>query len=275
MKQINLMTEAVLTMAKKLPREPEVLPQWPNGARGAPAAVLRSALFGMVKRGKRRALHSEVVACWKGDEIKYTGWQLDQADCDCWLQILHLAKEQALGEDVHFTGREFLRGMGRDQTGNTHKWLRGSINRLQACGVNIRLAAGISYQGPLVHKFIQDENTGHYVIRVNLDIAQLFDDAFVRINYERRKLLRTDLSKWLQGYIQSHQATDKSPHRIGLVRLQALSGSKVNATWKFKQQVKAALEQLVEVGAVKRFGFPPKGSIVEWVRTEQKNSSVG
>jgi hypothetical protein len=41
--------------------------------RTAPAPVVRSALFGIVKRGTRRYVEREVVASWGNDSIIYTG----------------------------------------------------------------------------------------------------------------------------------------------------------------------------------------------------------
>lgn len=264
----------VRALAKDLPREPETLPWWTNDVWGAPAAVLRSELFGRGARGKRRVFEERSITCWKGDQITYTGWELDQADLDCWLQILHLAKDQALGENVYFTGREFLKAIGRKSSGNSHRWLRRSIRRLRACSVNFRLASGNRYEGQFVFDSKQVESTGHYCVRLNLEIAQLFDKAFVQLNQEKRKLLRSNLSKWLQGYVQSHRATPKQPHRVKIERIQELSGSQVKELWKFKQMLKNALLELRDGGILASFELPPRGLGVEWVRAESKNSGA-
>jgi hypothetical protein len=242
------------------------LPLWAETNRGAPAAVVRSALFGVIKRGARRAVEQELLVSWKGDEIRYTGFRLDQADLDVWLQVLHLARQLPLGSDICFNAHSFLRSIGRNPTGNAYNWLSKSIGRLQACGVMIRLAAGYSYQGPLIERIIQDENSGRYVVRINQDMAQLFDAAFVRLSTEKRKLLKSDLALWLQGYVQSHRATEKDPHRIMVERLRNLCGSSTKELWKYRQQLKKALEELTQVEILGSYSFAAIGGYVQWVR---------
>ena len=72
--------------------EHPVLPDWPVHTRGVPNIYLRSALFGVIKRGKRRAVKKETIGTFKGLNIRYTGWQLDQGDLDVLVQSMHLHK---------------------------------------------------------------------------------------------------------------------------------------------------------------------------------------
>ena len=58
------------------------LPLWPAELRTCPSCVLRSALFGVVQRGRRKALERAILATWEGVTLRYTGWRLDQADLD-------------------------------------------------------------------------------------------------------------------------------------------------------------------------------------------------
>lgn len=241
------------------------LPIWESDRRGAPAELMRSALFGVVKRGSRKAVELQLLASWKRTEIRYTGFQLDQADLDCWLQALDIAKMYPLGIEVYFTARSFLAEMGRNNTGNAHRWLRRSIGRMQACGVSITWQ-GVEYQGPLIEKFYRHEESGRYVIRLNPDLAALFDDNYVKLNLKHRHLLRASLAKYLQGYIQSHRATAYNPHRIGIERLRELSGSDDKSRTSFRQKLKAALEEHIATGMLRSFEFKSKGRVVEWVR---------
>ena len=242
------------------------LPIWPDECRGLPVAMARSALFGVIRRGKRRAVESELLASWKDVEIRYTGFRLDQADLDSWLQVLHIARRFPLGKEARFTARGFLKDIGRNNTGNSHRWLRRSIGRLQACGVSIKVGR-LEYVGSLVESFARDEVSGRYVVSVNPRLAQLFDEAFVRLSVNRRRMLRADLAKWLQGYVQSHRATRKDPHRIGLERLKDLSESETKERWKFRQQLKKALGELKAALILESFEFSPDGMNVQWVRS--------
>lgn len=113
------------------------LPLWPAELRTCPSCVLRSALFGVVQRGRRKALEGEILATWEGITIRYTGWRLDQADLDVWLAALHLAREHHLGVRVSVTINEMLRTIGRPTDGRSHDWFKNAIRRLTACAVEI------------------------------------------------------------------------------------------------------------------------------------------
>ena len=99
---------AVAETAKKRGRKPASakviqLPLWPEAKRGAPNAVLRGALFPAIQ-GKNRGglLRQVLIATQDGVTIRYTGWQLDQADLDVWEHALHLARTQAPRHKVLF-----------------------------------------------------------------------------------------------------------------------------------------------------------------------------
>jgi len=242
------------------------LPLWDEDQRGAPAAVLRSALFGIIKRGRRSAVEKQLLASWAGSEIRYTGFRLDQADLDCWLEVMHLARQFPLGRDVRFTARGFLRSMGRKGSGGKDlQWLDSSLNRMVACAVNIRLASGHEYTGPLISEFFFDRNSGRYVVRINPLIAQLFDEAFVKLSVATRQRLSTDFARWLQGYVQSHRATEANPHRVGLGQLRALCGSDTTRLRRFRESVRAAMNELQQQEVISRWRITD-GDALEFVR---------
>ena len=58
------------------------LPLWPEPVRGVPNGFLRSALFGAIRKGRRRFVKGERLAALDGIEIHYTGERLDQGDLD-------------------------------------------------------------------------------------------------------------------------------------------------------------------------------------------------
>src|SRR5690348_6382936 len=68
--------EAAARTASKQEQEaaaPKQLPLWPEPTRGVPNGVLRSALFGAIKRGKRRYMERASIASLEGITILYTG----------------------------------------------------------------------------------------------------------------------------------------------------------------------------------------------------------
>ena len=249
------------------------LPLWPAELRTCPSCVLRSALFGVVQRGRRKALEGEILATWEGVIIRYTGWRLDQADLDVWLAALHLAREHHLGVRVPVTLNAMLRTIGRPTAGSSHEWLKGAIRRLTACAVEITRQRR-TYWGSLIEKGCRDEETGEFVIVLNPELAVLFeDDDYTRLGWEIRRGLGMDLAKWLHGYIASHRATTQNPHRIGLERLQALCGSDYERLRDFRDDVRKAMAQLQAAGVVTVWRITP-GDALEVVRPNRKQRLI-
>jgi hypothetical protein len=241
------------------------LPVWPEDARTCPSCVLRSALFGVVRRGRRRALEREILATWAGVVIRYTGWRLDQADLDVWLSALHLAREHPLGEPVSVRINAVLRAMGRPTDGRSHEWFKGAVARLTACAVEIT-AGDKTFGGPLVEGFQRDEATGDHLLHLSPWLAELFeDDALTWLDWEIRRSLEGDLAKWLHGYIASHRATARSPHRLGLERLRDLCGSETEGLRFFRRDVREAMQALQAAGVVAAWCITP-GDALEVVR---------
>jgi hypothetical protein len=245
------------------------LPLWPEELRVCPSSVLRSALFGVVRRGRRRALEREILATWEGVTIRYTGWRLDQGDLDVWLAALHLAREYNLGMEIPVTINDMLRIMGRCTGKHDHEWFKGAVARLTACAVEITTERK-TYGGSLIEGFVRDEVTGEHVLFLSPRLSVLFEDNdYTRIDWEIRRSLGMDLAKWLQGYIASHRATAKNPHRIGLERLRTLCGSETGELWKFRQQLREAMGELQAANVVSAWRITP-GDALEIVRLNRK-----
>ena len=249
------------------------LPLWPEELRACPSCVLRSALFGVVQRGRRKALEGEILATWEGVTIRYTGWRLDQGDLDVWLAALHLAREHNLGVRVPVTINEMLRTTGRSTAGSFYEWFKSAIRRLTACAVEIT-AGRKTFGGPLIEGFERDEVTGEHVLYLSPRLAELFEDGdYTRIDWETRRDLGMDLAKWLHGYIASHRATAQNPHRLGLERLRTLCGSETDELWKFRQQIREAMQELQAAGVVTAWRITP-GDALEVVRPNRKRHLI-
>lgn len=241
------------------------LPLWPEPQRAAPSAIFRSALFGVVRRGRRRFVNDEVLAAWKGCEFRYKGERLDQYDLDVWLQALHLARMQDLSDEngVQFTARGFLRALERTATGPNVKRLKASLKRMVACAVEIQVGS-CSYVGNLVERFVVSEETGRYVVRLNPDLKRLFDTGATRIEWRQRLTLKTDLAKWLYDYVETHSATKKRPHRISVSRLHELCGMETPLK-EFRYNLKKAAQRL-EQRALLTDWCLTRGDALEFVR---------
>jgi hypothetical protein len=248
--------------------EPEVcqLPLWPDPQRAAPNALLRSALFGVVRRGMRRFINSETLATWKGSSIRFKGEQLDQYDLDVWLQALHIARQQDLSSihGIQFTARGFLKAMGRKYSGDAARVLFKSFERMVACAVTIHVG-DVKYVGSLIDNFAQHEPSERYILHLNPKLKALFDTGNTRMDWVTRLALPMDLARWLHGYVLSQRATEKNPHRIGISTLRSLSGSPGTDLFNFRPKLRRAMASLAEARVVRAWRFT-EGDALEFIR---------
>ena len=214
------------------------LPLWPDPVRGAPNSILRSALFGAIRRGRRTFMQREAVASYAGVTILQTGPRLDQADLDVWEQCMHLARTGGLGTRIQFAAYGFLKGIGRSVGGKDIEWLKGAFARLASSVVEIKDGKRV-YFGPMLHHGTRDDETGHYCIEINPAIVSLYgSDGWSQVEFEQRKALkRQPLAQWLHGFYTTHAA----PYPIKVGTIHRLSGSETKQLFHFRAELREAL----------------------------------
>ena len=134
---------------KRFPAREYHLPSWAENRRGVPNPVLRGALFSAIQGKARRALKGELLATQKGVEIRFSGWQLDQADLNVWEQVLHIHMTQGfpLGVQLSISARSLLVGLALTTGKSDYNWLLDSFRRLAGAVVEITYAPGMTYAG--------------------------------------------------------------------------------------------------------------------------------
>ena len=97
---------------------------------------------------------------------------------------------------------------------------------------------------------VRDKVTGQYWLRLNPELAQLFQAGWTAIDWEQRQQLRRKpLALWLHGYLASHA----TPFPVPVEYLHGLSGSNTKSMRKFKQNLVVALKTLEGIGAIRSF----------------------
>jgi hypothetical protein len=233
-----------------------LLPDWPEKTRGVPNLCLRSALFGVIKRGRRRAVKGELVAAVKGLDIRYTGWRLDQGDFDVLAHALHLVarySRKSTNGYVQFTAKGFLRGIGRKAGKSGREWLKDSFRRLTASAVEVKLEIPhgygpdfFTYAGSLIDEFYYNARDQSYFLKVNPKLAKIFDAGWTQLQWQQRLHLKTDLAKWLHGFYSSH----RTPYPVKVATLMRLCGSECHRLVDYRRSLRSAMGELVRVGAV-------------------------
>ncbi|NNM93694.1 MAG: hypothetical protein HKL92_10165 [Candidatus Eremiobacteraeota bacterium] len=218
-------------------------PAWPERFRSAPNVMLRSALFGVVRSGRRKYVEEMPLPALGKFSIFYTGKRLDQVDLDIYLQIVHYSREQTVDDWIRFPLHRLLDAIGRGKSGADYKWLHSRVIGMSATAMTIRDGEGkMLITGGLIRDFGYDEQTGEVKCRLNEYLRGLFDgDTYTRLDWDSRLALKNNqLAKWLHGYYATHAAA----HPLKVATVKALCGSEIADLKKFRQSLRAALEEL-------------------------------
>jgi TrfA protein len=254
--------------APKPPAQIVQFPLWPELVRACPNSFLRSALFPAIHRKDRRFINDELLASCEGIEIRFKGEQLNQEDLDLCSLLFHLGRLHPLGDTCHFTAYAMLKVLGRAKGSREYQDLHQSIRRL---GQQVEIKIGrYRYFGAFVLKGVRDDITRHYNIKLNPDLVGLFAHGWTALEWKQRQELRgKHLALWLQGYYASHAA----PVSVKVETLRAWSGSKTKDLYKFRQNLRAALDQLKKFGVIAAWRIDRKTDLVTVERGDAISTS--
>ena len=230
------------------------LPLWGEVFRCLPNEIIRSALFSAKNRKQPRPfLKNQEIAVIGDGRITYSGEELRQDDQTLWLQLVHVAKEQALGQLVEFTPYSMCKAIGWGSSKADYVRLRACLSRMQATSLAVyskRSKNGISMSMiPLFRWEDQDQNAlKQYQVRLPPELVQLFADMqYTKLEWEQRLALPTGIATWLHGYFASHQ----EPFPIKLETIKIGSGITNKDNYETKRIIEKALDELVKVGFLK------------------------
>lgn len=244
------------------------LPLWPETVRGVPNGLLRSALFGAIRKGRRRYISGEDLAAIDGVTIRYKGERLDQGDLDVWESVLHAVRLQELGSQCRLTSYALLKLMGKTDTGKNRATLQTRIERLRANAVTIRQGR-YSYIGGLVDEAYKDEETQAWVIVVNPKLHALYAvDQFTQVEWNVRHALDgKPLAQWLHSFYASHA----KPYPMRIETLHELCGSETVRMDHYRQDLRKALDAVTAACEAhdEGFSYEIRGDLVH---VEKKSS---
>lgn len=237
--------------AAETPRQ-MFLPGMDEFMRAMPNHIARSSLFAPVARGRKR-MHQDTVLQSRGDaEIRFWGEQLDEAQADVWMQCMKEAQRQPLGTPVVINRADFLREIGRAESGQNYKWLHRTMKALSFAMLVIevtkadgkpKLSIGKTRTLHLIAGFDYDEATEEYSLTIDPRWHAMYGNReFALIDWQKRREFGRgqDMAKTLQRLV----ATSANP-----VQRYALDWLKAKMEYaspmrKFREALAAACAEL-------------------------------
>lgn len=249
------------------------LPAWPEALRAIPNHVARSGVFAPIARGRRKVYVREPVPSRSDVRIEFWGEQLDEADCDVWMQALHFARRVPVGEPVAVTRAELLRAIGRSTGKKDYEWLARSIARLcfamltvQCKRYNVRGQSGEGMH--FIDGWKYDADAECYLLRLDPEMVKLFGGReFARIDMGKRLAIehQVDMAKWLQRLVAT--SSDRiQRHALGELKERMRHTGHMRD---FRAALKAALAELARLRIIAKPRIEPSTRGVEqavWTR---------
>lgn len=266
--EVNLRLHYSLTMRNLLmttSSDEKGLPVWQNTYRALPNAIARSALFNTanLRSGGERAFFNAIeIASTNDIVLTYTGEELRQDDEDVFLQVLHLAKEQKLGEDIGFTANSMVVSLGWTRNSESYRRLHGCMRRLKATAVELTMGR-VGFSGSLLSSFQWREDefgdpSREWRVSLDRNIVKLFDpDTYSLIHWPTRLSL-PPMARWLHSYYSTH----RDPFPVSVELLYRLTGSRIAEMKSFRFKLKQALQVLVKAGFLSEAQVDSKRDVV-------------
>lgn len=237
--------------------------------RAMPNHIARSSLFAPVARG-RKAIHKNSLLVSRAEvTIKFWGEQLDEAQADVWMQAMHEATKQPLGEPIAINRAGFLRAIGRKTGSSEYKWLHSTMQVLSFAMLVIdvhttdgetKLSIGKSHALHMIDGFEYDERAETYTIRIDPRWRAMYGNReFSLIDWEKRLRFgqRQDMAKALQRLV----ATSNNKQQKYQIRWLKGKLGYNSPDHKFRRALTAAMRELerLEIIADGQIGYNKNG----------------
>jgi hypothetical protein len=204
-----------------------------------------------VKKGARKRYRNAKLATWEGNELSYTGEQLDQYDLDVFCHLVHICRQQGIepGKLFHVNAkaRSFWGGFGRARGGDTALRFYDSVDRMKATSVKVRVPFGgerVKLFRSLIESAAQVEGKEQWAVILDPVLIHFFAPGeYSWLDWDARHRLKTQLAQWLQGHVASHDTPPGKPHRDAVTSLHELCGSQSELK-RFRFNLRLAMKDL-------------------------------
>lgn len=233
------------TLNLNQPQQVSIIGSWPKDKRGCANMLLRSSLFTVRGRGKRRYFTNHKIVAPKNAKISYTGPELDQNDLDLLMVLINALKSRPANDVIITSGADLIKEQNLTDSGANRAIMWATLERLVGVILNIRTEK-YRYAGALLASVAHAKSEQKYRIKMNPEIAGLLATGTTWLDWSVRQELRGQpLAQWLHGYYSTHA----KPYGIKVKTIQGLCGSRISETRDFKKSLIKSLERLSSVYA--------------------------
>lgn len=233
--------------------------------------LIRSSLFGIVKKGKGVKVESHVIPIQGDETLTYTGPLLTQTDLDVFL-ILKKTFVNNEEQSVNIATKELLKKMGMSYGRGNKIWLKKKIEALNNARIEYRRQIKDDYNdhisnegfsGTLIEGLSWTDGFNEVSYNLHKDLRRLFSgNRFTYLDLEVRKQLN-DTAKWLYNFHESHK--DYLPMHIDKYR--ALMGSTASPK-NFRETLKNGYDQLQKEKMIECYTISRKGVVTPFAKTD-------
>lgn len=226
--------------------------------RAMPNHIARSSLFAPIARGRRK-MHDGSILQSRGDAvIRFSGKQLDEAQADVWMQAMKEAQRQPLGTQVVINRAEFLRAIGRAESGPNYKWLHRTMEDLALAMLVIevkkpdsqpKLSIGKTRALHLIAGFDYDEGCEEYMLTIDPRWHAMYGNReFALIDWEKRREFgrNQDMAKTLQRLVAT-SSNQVQRYALDWLKAKMEYGSPMR---KFREALAGGCRELERLGII-------------------------
>jgi hypothetical protein len=209
-----------------------------------------------------------------GAKVEIQGEQLNQDDHDTLLQLVKMATHKPYGVDIIQSVNAVLEGLGRGTHQEQRRQLFDQISRLVRGTVRLTLPNVPRYEGHLVNdcstpqdQATEPQHRRHLAYSLNPKFGRFYGENEITLtDWKQRLKIKgrgSELAKWLQLHIESH--AQQFAHKVETIRERC--GSETKELYRFRQQLRHALELLKEAGIINDWQIDPETDLVTIDRT--------
>lgn len=221
----------------------------PGGITAIPTELTRSALFSLPRKGDRLYFLRKPLACRSDMSLRYTGEQLDQADCDVYLACVFLARGSPIGMNIKASANDLLQVLNRPSGGSSRRTILASLERLTKGHLDLRIRRQgriYEFSMSLIYMLPPDEGGRRRWFRLDPDGYKLYRNLSY-VDLAKHQQLKTSMARALHLYAVSHRR--EKPHDVRIGELQNWMGY-AGKSEQFLFHFKRSMEQLREVGII-------------------------